>query len=89
MTYARPVDKKATKIARARQQRGIDEIASLFAVPTPKVMRAILGGSGDQSGRGTPVRMRAGCPPVRDREHQRKHKLRKIRNESRRRNRRS
>lgn len=84
---ARVVDKKATKIARARQQRGIDRVAALFAVPTPKVMRAIAGGSGDQSGRGTPVRMRPNTPPVRDPEHQRKHKLRKISNRSRCRNR--
>lgn len=83
----RVIDKKATKIARGRQQRGIDTLSSLFAVSTPKVMRAIMGGSGSQSGRGTPVRMRNGCPPVRDQEHQRKHKRRKISKASRRRNR--
>jgi hypothetical protein len=77
------INEKQTKIIRARHERGIEQLKALFRW-TP----AMVGAIGLHSGRGTPVRLHPNTPPMRDAEHQRKHRLRKISNASRRRNRR-
>jgi hypothetical protein len=94
--YERPVDKKATKIARARHQRGIERLQALLLpdeIKRPE--KAGLAGVllvrespfGDPSGSGRPFRMRAGVPPIRGAFHAARHRRNKIANASRRRNR--
>jgi hypothetical protein len=97
----RQLDLKATVAARRRQEAGVDRINTAFGMtiqrdadgnllpPPPNVLRVLAFASdhGDPSGRGRPFRMRPGVPPIRDAEHQRKHVLRKISHDSRRRNR--
>jgi hypothetical protein len=94
LSYTRPINQKATKIARAKQRRGIAKLAAAFGLheredPPFKVREVIIRGMqfGDSTGRGTPVRLHPNTPPVRDAEHQAKHKKRKIVNASRRKNR--
>ena len=98
---SRAIDEQATKVARAAHERGADKLRALFGVlpehdeagnlrpPPPRVWDVLLRSIdvGEPGGRGRPVRLKAGCPPIRDAEHQRKHRLRKIANASRRRNR--
>ena len=76
------VNERLTKIARERHDYGIAILNNLFRWSTD-VIRL----TGLQTGRAKPIRLHPNTPPVRDREHQRKHRLRKISNESRRRNR--
>lgn len=97
----RRLDERATRIARARQERGTEHLRAVFglviehdeegnALPPPfNVVSALIGAGrfGDPSGHEKPVRMKAGCPVVRDAEHRRKHRLRKISRTSRKRNR--
>jgi hypothetical protein len=97
----RRLDERATKIARLAQERGADKLRALFGVlpehdeegnllaPPRHVWDVLIRGAdfGEPGGRGKPVRLKAGCPPIRDAEHQRKHRLRTIARASRRRNR--
>jgi hypothetical protein len=97
----RKLDERATKIARLAHEREADRLRALFGVlpehdeegkllpPPRRVLNALIraGAFGESGGRGRPVRLKAGCPPVRDAEHQAKHRARKRAHESRRRNR--
>jgi len=75
-------ERLGVKAIRAQHEAGIKALKELFRW-TP----AMIGTIGLHSGRAKPVRLHPNTPPVRDAEHKRKHKLRKISNESRRRNR--
>jgi len=68
------------KAIRAQHEAGVAALNRLFGF-VPDV-------SGLQHGRAKPVRLHPNTPPVRDAEHKRKHRLRKISNESKRGNRR-
>lgn len=95
MSGVRPIDEEATKKARARHERGRNQLLALYGVhpdfdSPPRVWRIVLSkhfAAGKSTGIGRPMRLRAYCPPVRDKEHARKHKARKRAHESRRRNR--
>lgn len=81
----------------ARPKRSLEDLQRLFGVlmekdadgklilPPPKVGDVLISASrfGSPTGHGKPVRMRKGCPTIRDAEHARKHKLRKISHASR------
>jgi hypothetical protein len=77
------VDERRTARARERHQRGVDRLNELFAAH-PFLLLA----NSHQNGSGRPVRLKPGCPPVRDAEHQAKHRKRKAARASRKRNRR-
>jgi hypothetical protein len=95
------LDERTTKIARLAHERGVDRLNALFGVlpehdeegnllpPPSRVWDVLVRGAevGEPGGRGRPVRTHPGTPPVRDADHQRRHRLRKISHESRRRNR--
>lgn len=97
----RKLDENATRRAQARQEVGATKLRRAFGVltepddegnvkpPPPKVWAVLLRAAdvGDPSGRGTPVRLKPGTPPVRDAEHQAKHRRRKAQRAARRRNR--
>lgn len=101
-TYRRPVDQTATLRERARYRLRLMKMQQAFGVlqerdasdellPPPRRVFDVLlrcGDFGDPSGRGTPVRTRVGCPPVRDGFHQARHKRNRRARASRRLNRR-
>lgn len=72
------------KRVRARHESGSKLLDLLFDGPGRAYFTYL---AGDQTGGGKPVRLRAGTPPVRDDEHQARHRKRRISNASRRRNR--
>ena len=76
------LDKAATKHARRRHAAGVLRLNKVFGASA-----ALLAASGLQHGNARPVRLRPGVPPVRDAEHQEKHRRRKRARVSRRRNR--
>lgn len=80
------------RIARAAHERGRMRLASLFGVhpdddSPPRVWAVLLSPLFKAAFDQTPVRTKPGTPPLRDPEHRRKHRLRKIAHKSRRRNR--
>jgi hypothetical protein len=68
---------------RSLHKRGVKELAALFDGPR----RLYYDGSDLQGGRGKPVRLKANTPPVRDAEHQAKHRKRKAARAARKKNR--
>lgn len=97
----RQLDMRLTAQARKRQAAGVERLNEAFGVairhdddgnllaPPAAVFTALARSSafGDPGGRGRPVRLHPNTPPLRDPEHARKHRLRKIARASRRRNR--
>lgn len=76
------VNEKLTKSARASHQAGIEQMDELFGRD-----ESIMPFVGIQHGNARPIRLRPGVPPVRDAEHQAKHRKRKAQRAARRRNR--
>lgn len=78
------VDAVATKAARKRHEAGVARLRDLFGGES---LIRYLGRNHISDTRA--VRLHPNTPPVRDAEHQRKHRLRKLARASRKRNRRS
>jgi hypothetical protein len=89
----RPIDKKATIEARARQLRGEAQLQVAFGYPTPSVVRperrhlAGIGARAFSGGGSHPLSLRAGTPADRDQAEARRHRARKASRAARRRNR--
>lgn len=83
MSAVMQVDEKATARARGRQKRGLERLRALFRATPAKIASAGL-----QHGNARPARLGPGVPPVRDAEHQAKHRRRKAARAARKRNRR-
>jgi hypothetical protein len=78
------VDEKATTLARERHAVGIKTLRELF---DPHRIRLNRAETSIQHGNARPVRLRPGVPPMRDADHQARHRKRKTARASRKRNR--
>lgn len=80
------VNKNATRLARRRHNAGVKRLREIFEKASPALYAMSVRGW-PQSVRQQPVRLRPNVPPVRDAEHQAKHRKRKAARASTRRNR--